>query len=502
MENTETSNDEINILEGLYPISDGTEEMNGINYEWKGSACKARGTSTDYSQSRIFFSQTQMPSGMIPGEVYRINCSTYDDNLKFSIIFYEGENIIKEYYYVSDNILYVPENAQGCLIRVWVNKDVHVDGTITAKVIYIGSHESSVHLPDNYYNTYKTEHFENTYNLQSDFDLMMDNDYYLKPTGDDTDMTAAIQSVLNTTGICRLGPGDYYVTGIEIPDYGMLIGSGNSTRLVLKSDASLGYAVKLKNYGSVKDLWILGDVSEFEPNEIVGTRHGILFEGTAKSEEESVTYYRSAVENCTISDFDGGGITCCNTGLSPSANLLVSNCRVFRCGAGINVSYYSEYHRWTNVCVTQCYYGCVCNGGNNNFVNCDFSENTVGLLIDNGSGQSINNTHGTFDACSFNHSGSNEGTAIRIVGASAGEVFTGCQIFYGKIEIEDSTGVRFGTCNFGRRVPISVDRSRVVLFSDCTFYGGDESPLEENENVSLYFKDCFQYDGEIFNPMN
>ena len=121
--------------------------------------------------------------------------------------------------------------------------------------------------------------------------------------------------------------------------------------------------------------------------------------------------------------FTGGGITCNNTGLSPTANLLVSDVNISRCDVGIDVSFFSEYHRWTNVAAQECYYGCICNGGNNNFSNCDFSSNTVGLLIDNSAGQSRNDSHGTFSACSFNHSDNNNGTAIRLLGLTAGEVF-------------------------------------------------------------------------------
>lgn len=150
------------------------------------------------------------------------------------------------------------------------------------------------------------------------------------------------------------------------------------------------------------------------------------------------------------------------------------------------------------MCANECYYGCICNGGNNNFVNCDFSSNMVALLIDNSKNQSKNNTHGTFSACSFNHSDSNNGAAIRILGTRNGEIFTGCQIFYGKIEIENSTGIRFDAINMGRQTPIVVKDSSAIVFSNCNMYNREESPLTQSGNVSLCFEDCYQRDGSIF----
>ena len=181
-------------------------------------------------------------------------------------------------------------------------------------------------------------------------------------------------------------------------------------------------------------------------------------------------------------------------------SLLINDCYIYNCDAGINISYYSEYHRISNVSSSYCYYGCVCNGGNCNFDNCNFSGNTVGLLIDNSRGQSYNNSHGTFTGCTFNHSGQNNGTAIRLLGVSAGEVFTGAQIFFGKIEIDNCIGVRFIGANFGRQTPISVTNSKVVIFSDCTMYDNMSTPVTQSGNTALKFDNCYCRSGCEFEP--
>lgn len=338
-------------------------------------------------------------------------------------------------------------------------------------------------------------HYENTYNITCNPTITTDTNNYLASPGDTTDMTGAIQTMLNTTGACNLSPGDFYVTGIEIPNNGTLRGSGTKTRLILAPSVTDGYAVKLKTHSCVQDLEIIGQTSEYTPVADTGKRDGIIFEGTADAESGAVTHYRSTVQNVVISDFHGSGVRCENTGGKVDSSCHFTDLIIYRCDVGVNVAYYSEYHRWTAVSVTLSYYGAIVNGGNNNFANCDFSGNTIGLLIDDSAGTSRNNSHGTFSACSFNHSGANSGTAIRILGADNGEVFTGCQIFYGAIEIDSSTGIRFIGANIGRAVPISVTNSKVVSFSDCTMFSAAEDPITQSGNTAFVVDKCYYYTG-------
>ena len=359
-----------------------------------------------------------------------------------------------------------------------------------------------------YNNTYTTEYYDNTYNITCSPTITADTNNYLASTGNYTDRTGDIQAMLNSTGVCHLGPGRFSVTGIEIPEYGALIGSGPRTALILDASVTEGYAVKLKTQSAVYDMRITS-LSAPQLSQNVGTRHGVLFEGTANAQTSPQTFKRSRVSGCIISNFTGGGITCRNTGLSPASSLVISDCQIFSCNAGVNIPFFSEFHRITNVTAQECYYGCVCNGGNNNFVNCDFSANKIALLIDNSTGQSRNDTHGTFSACSFHHSDNtyengvivSVGTAIRILGASAGEIFTGCQIGFGNLEIDDSVGIRFDACNFLRMTALGVTDSPLVVFSDCTFYDANSSPLTQSGNTALKFTDCYLRSGAVYDPM-
>lgn len=426
-------------------------------------------------------------------------------------------NLIKPGYYTltsSGEYIHSPFNGHGGVIVVFPASDsqilqIAIQNTTPPieyfRISLLGTFPSIwTHSEGNVItNNYTNEHYNNTYNITCNPQITTDTNNFLAAPGDTRDMTGAIQTMLNNTKVCRLGPGDFYVTGIEVPTNGALIGSGWGTRIILAESVTNGYAVKLTTNSFVKDLMIAGNSnsSSIPRPESVGTRHGILFEGTADSESGAVTYYRSNIENCMIRNFTGGGITLRNTGLSMSSNLAISDCRIYWCGAGVNIAYFSEFSRITNVTAGECLYGCIDNGGNNNFANCDFSGNTVGLLIDNSSGQSRNSSHGSFVGCTFNHSGNNEGTAIRILGAIAGEIFTAAQIFFGKIEIEDSIGIRFIGANIGRQTPIIVNDSVVTAFSDCTFVSASESPLTQSGNTRLVFEGCYDRAGNVFNPM-
>lgn len=341
-------------------------------------------------------------------------------------------------------------------------------------------------------NNYTFNEYQNTYTVTATPTITTDTNAYLAPSGDTSDRTADIVTMLNSYGVCRLGKGDYYVSNLQMPENTGIIGCGRASRIIL-SGTSDGFAIKMGSMCVVSNVAIYGATSSITPAETIGGRHGILWQGTAT--QNSVAPTESMISDVVIRNFSGGGITCYDTGVGTHNGLLVTNADIVLCGAGINIAYYSEFNKFTNVRAYNCYYGCIDNGGNNNFANCDFSSNTIGLLIDNSTDQSPNNTHGSLVGCTFNHSGGNTGTAIRILGGNAGEVFTASQIFYGKIEIENSVGIRFIGANFGRQTDISVSGSTTVIFSDCTFRELGNTYFTGNNNVNVKFQNCYYRNG-------
>ena len=143
---------------------------------------------------------------------------------------------------------------------------------------------------------------------------------------------------------------------------------------------------------------------------------------------------------------------------------------------------------------TESLYGCINNGGNNVFTNCGFNSNKTGYLIDNSEGQSNNNSHGSVVGCTFNHSDKNQGIGIILLGAQHGYVFTGCQMFYSKIVLENSSNIVFSSINFGRNNDIIVKGGDLTMFANCAFANPPILSIENNELVK--FVNCFTKHGE------
>jgi len=319
----------------------------------------------------------------------------------------------------------------------------------------------------------------------------------LMSSNDMTDRTKEIEKALSETGVCRLGFGDFYVKNIVMPDDSMIVGDGTATRLHLLEGEEDCFVVKMASRCVVKDLHLVGDGEEFVPDGSMGNRHGIVFEGSSEEPGTQGPLY-GTIENCYVTEFSGGAITCRNSGYPVSSSMNVSNCWLINCGVGINIPFWSEYHKFTNVVATKCWIGCVNNGGNNMFVNCNFSENDMGFLMDNSQKQSINETHGSAIGCTFNHSGYytgvNKGTGIRILGTKNGYVFSGCQVFYSKIELENVEGVIFDAFNFGRKEVINVSGGGTTMFTHCMF--GTPPNVTITDNECTEFISCYTRAGE------
>ena len=97
--------------------------------------------------------------------------------------------------------------------------------------------------------------------------------------------------------------------------------------------------------------------------------------------------------------------------------------------------------------------------------------------------------------CTFNHSGKDKGIGIEIYGAKNGFIFTGCQMFYSKIVVEDSNGIVFDTFNFSRDMDISVKGGNLTMFSNCVFTGHPAS-VKRLEDAKLRFVNCYTWDGK------
>lgn len=362
----------------------------------------------------------------------------------------------------------------------------------------------------NVYNVSQTfNEFHNTYTVSSSPTINPNSDYVLNSTGDTTDRTYDIITLLNTVGICRLGSGIFFVSGVDMPNDTMLIGSGTRTKLILiGDDTTEGYAIKMGSRCTIQDMAITGNLNDYtgasSSNEYPKdadyvNRHGILWQGNASGSNNSIPR-RGIISRCYISNFSGGGITCYDSGLNTISGMNVSDCWIWHCYAGINIQFYSEFSRWTNISCNYCHYGAINNGGNQTFANCGFSKNTVGMLIDNSANQSTNNSHGSVSNCVFDHSDNNIGVGIKLLGITNGELFSNIQLFYSSIEIDKCKGVSLTNFDFGRSADT---QSGKITISNGSFVIMDKFMCREvpritvDETSKLAMSDCYTWTGEI-----
>lgn len=329
-----------------------------------------------------------------------------------------------------------------------------------------------------------------TYEVTATPTITTDTNQFLAATGDTSDRTLDILTLLQTTGVCRLGPGEFYVDGLVMPDDSMLIGSGAATKLRLASGDNK-FCVKLAKRCTIRDVYFVGGTSAPSFSSASGTRHAVMWQGNYTQSESSADQPQfGIVSGCRFINFTGSAILCSDTGTATSNHLEVSDCTIQSCWAGINVAYYSEFHKFTNIRTWSCYYGAINNGGNNIFVNCDFSTCKNAFLMDNAQSQSPNNSHGSCIGCVFNHTDSNTGVGIRILGCAYGFMFVGCQIFYSQTVIDSTDGVVFSACNYGHQnCNISVNGGGAVLFTGGMFGAAPTISVTNNSNV--HFVNCY-----------
>lgn len=350
-------------------------------------------------------------------------------------------------------------------------------------------------------------YIENTYNITTSPHITTDANGWLQPVDTETesetgktDMTGAIMSMLTDTGYCHLAKGIYYVSGsIDMPYGSTLEGCGEGTIIRLLSSVESGYCVKPTRYSTIKGIrfsggYADGDVSTSD----IGTRNGVVFIANKDGQEPSLPNIEPCmVSDCWFENFSGSGIYCHNTGGGTREALIVSSCYMKYCKVGINIDYYSEYHKFTNIITYKCYYACINKGGNNVFTGCTF-HGTVGFYMDG----SRNSGHGSCVGCTFNHidnwnrpSTLGGGLAVDAYSVVNGFIFTGCQIWYGGLRVRGSRGIAFSDCLFGGNSPeVTVTGNLPAFFANCIFH---QTPTL-NVNSATKFDNCYlDEDGSV-----
>lgn len=351
----------------------------------------------------------------------------------------------------------------------------------------------------------------NTYNLPVSPQITTDTNCWLQAVDDEntaeadaTDMTSAIMAMLNTYGYCHLSPGTFYVSGnIDMPYGATLEGCGEKTIVRLLSSVNSGYIVRPIRRNTIRGIKFSGGKSA--PSDIFtnltdfGSRHGIYMIGNADgkdSAQPSVEY--SIINDCWFEFFDGSGFYAYNTGGGLQQGVAMSSCYFYACRVGINIDFWFEYAKFTDCVTYRCCYACINNGGNNVFTGCTF-HGVVGFVIDNSGNDKTNNGHGSCVGCTFNHIDNINhpellgcGLAVHVINVGPGFIFTGCQLWYGNVLIENSRAIAFSDCLFGNSsVEIEVTGSWPAFFHNNMFYNAPTL----NVNSGTKFNGNYKSDG-------
>ena len=341
--------------------------------------------------------------------------------------------------------------------------------------------------------------YNQTFNITTSPTITTDSNGWLQSVDTDvadetnvTDMTGSIMSMLTDTGYCHLSEGIFYVSGgIVMPEGSTLVGCGNKTIVRLLQSTTSGYIVRPVRYSTIRDIRFSGGRSDIDVSSgNIGGRQGLRYVGNRNGQHPEVTPSSgkfNIIEGCRFEHFDSA-IYGYNNGGDIDDGIIVNNCYINNCVAGINLDYSVEYSKFNNVVTRRCYYACINNGGNNVFMNCIF-HGTIGMMMDNSGNDKVNQGHGSVIGCTFNHTDNwnhpevlGNGLGIYILGITNGFIFNSCQIFYSEIHVEDSTGIQFSDCLFkgGTNSKLTVDSDKPVIFANDVFLTAPSMDVTQN----------------------
>ena len=172
--------------------------------------------------------------------------------------------------------------------------------------------------------------------------------------------------------------------------------------------------------------------------------------------------------------------------------LQITNCRFYFNYCGNYFDYRCEYSQMLNCVWGENHIGTVNCGGNNSYVSCQWNANYTGFQMEN---DGSNPAHGGCNGCTFNH---NDNQAIQIDDCVNGWTFEGCQIFYGKVVLNESKGVIFngniwGSCRFYSTFP---GEKNVNLITN-TYFQTDRNVILSGNDGSTKVVNCIPDEEEI-----
>ena len=444
-------------------FEDGTyrnSTWRGVTLTWNGKIAHVEGTATggNFTSPNIFANANGFPTNISAGDVINVNVARTTANVFVNIFSYVNNNLTNEAAISNTQKYTIPENATGLLIRLFAYNGSTVNGDLSFSITKSATVKSQeAVLPT------------------------------ILPTKDN--IVETIEAVLNKYGIAVLGKGTYELNrAINMPDGSMIKGAGEATVIKAATGAD---AIVAGASCTIENVEIHSDAGNTQSP---GTSAGIRVSGNY---DTPPLKYNIKISNVTIDGFSLAGIYGTKTGTWVGDSISAINCTIFHCYAGIFLEDYSEFGRFTNIMCRDNYIGLYNKSGNNVFENCSFSNNTVGVyLVGDDGDNSRNNGHGTLVGCTINHSNDNNGFAVICRGISNnGFVFNGCQVWYGKIQVEQSSGIIFDGCMFGAyntNTEIINHTANDLFLMNCLFKVGATFSGSGGETHTV---NCFKFDG-------
>lgn len=511
-------------------MSKTPSEDEGITYTWNSDgSCTIHGTATAVTFYDMFRNSSALPNGISAGDSIRIKYNS--TNVMLRIYDYSTSTPSQILSTNEDSIVTIPDTCTGLIIRLWIARNSIVNETVNPIMLNTYTNEEltertdqlipkgsvprrtdidtitelgeyflnsnydyvNIPMPNNSASTLEVfkginsiivqritrynsgEQFIRSSNTNGSFvnrTWYGIQSNYIVTKGDTTDRTDEIQTILNSKGVCYLGAGEFYVTGIDMPANAMLEGRGEGTVIKLLNSVTEGYTIKLSAGCKLSNIKFMGgDAIPTNINGVnvdLGSRHCLEMVGALEQP--------CIVNNCSFFNYDGSALYAKNNGGITRGYIIMSDCFIKNCMVGLNLALVSEYNKFSNIIMNGCNIACINNGGNNVFTGCTF-QGVVGFYID---GSQSNSGHGTCNGCTFNHINQQNqpstlggGDAIKIENLTNGFIFDSCQLWYGWINVSNARGIMVSNSQIGdgRQNPHVTQTGNYPLFlNGCIFH--------------------------------
>lgn len=278
-----------------------------------------------------------------------------------------------------------------------------------------------------------------------------------------TDDTAEIHAALAAHSNVYLVPGKSYIISELIIPAGRSLGALNG-KAELRFTGSSGNAVNIAQPDvTLFNVNIRGPNNTGYDNGLSspGANYGLNIAGAPS------TVKRVTIRDVDVFGFDNTGINLGELATTSSYDKAVNfeNVNCYNNRTNWFFGDKAEYCAATNCYGWQGHFGVHVLGGNNKFVNCNFTRNFTNALLDN----SFNSAHGGFVGCSFNHA-TVGGLGLHCKNFNIGEVFTGCFFWFGDIKIESCSGVYISNCELAN-ITITVSGGGLNRIHDNWTFG-------------------------------